>query len=106
MAEIAIAEIETGEAAEHQPVTLERRFIEAIERAKLRDLLRIHAGMHAHAKARALLAAPQFMHGLFNRSPGHELDHGERQREDAEQGRDHQQDSFEDVAPHGRGPLE
>ncbi len=103
MAEIALSKIEACETLEHQPVTLERRFVEAVQRLELRDLLRVDAGVRAQPERRALLRAlAQVVQRLLDRAAGHELDHDEGQRQHAEQRRDHQQQAFEDVAPHRR----
>ncbi len=46
--------------------------------------------------------AGQLGDDLFDRAAGRELDHGERDRHDAEQRRDHQQDAAEDIGAHQR----
>ncbi|WP_449179759.1 LPS assembly protein LptD [Trinickia sp. YCB016] len=104
--EIALPEIEARKAREHQPVAFERRFVETVERFQLRDLLRVDTRVRAQPEWRVPLSLPftQLIHRLLDRSTRHELDHGERDGQDAEQRRDHQQHTFENVAPHGRPP--
>ena len=102
VAKVAFAEIEAREALEHQPVAFERWFVEAVQRLELRELLRVDAGVRTQPERhRALLrrALAQFLHGLFDGAARHELDHRERGQH-ADERRDHQQQAFEDVAPH------
>jgi hypothetical protein len=91
MPEIAIAQIEAREAAQHHEVAFERRFVEAVQRLELSDLLGVHARVGAHAERQALLRAfAQIMQRLLHRPARHELDHDEGQRQYAEERRDHQ----------------
>src|SRR5690242_16387808 len=108
MSEITFAEIEAREFAEHEDIALQRWFVEAVELLELLDLLRVDVRVRAQAEAAAIafrLTAPQIMHGLLDRSVWHELDHDESERQYADERRDHQENAFKDVAPHGASSL-
>ena len=87
---------------------LVRRLVEAVQRLDLLDAFRVHALVAAVAGAAGLDATPAplgFGHVLLHRPAGHELDHHEGDQQHAEQGRDHQQQAFEDVGEHGSVPF-
>ena len=126
VAEIALAEIEAREIPHHQRETLRRRLVEAELRLELLDELRIEplraavfridgigggadlgpcaeiaAGGARYARA-APVSAPEScaMHAL-DRPAGRELHDHERDEQDAEQCRDHQQHAAGDIGAHG-----
>jgi len=103
VAEITLPQVESRKALEHQHIALERRLVETVQRLQLRDLLRVHAVVRAQTEwHRALGALAQFVLHLLDGAARHELDHDERERQHADERRNHQQQAFEDVAPHGR----
>ena len=63
------------------------------------------AGLAARAAAdprrRIDLGALDLRDDALDRPAGHELDDGECHQHDPEQGRDHQQQAFEDIGAHG-----
>ena len=104
--EKTLAQIEAGKLPQHLHKTLQRRFVKAIQRFDFGDALGIHAlpAPVACAADRCALAARvpalQLRHHLLHRPAGHELNHHKGQQQNAEQGGDHQQQAFNDIAQH------
>jgi len=85
--------------------------IEAVELPDLLDLGRIQplaavdAGCRPGRRALAPDIAPlQLRHHLLHRPARDELDNDEGEQQNPEQGRDHEQQALEDVAPHISAP--
>ncbi len=115
----AFAEIEANIVPHHLPEARERRLVEAELLVELGDQLRIEplgAAIFGTAVIDSLLgetigAAGQAACGivglpgelcdnLFDRAARRELDDGEGNRHDADDGRDHQQQTSEDIGAH------
>src|SRR5947208_6786489 len=89
-----------------------RRLVEAVESLYLLDLCRVDALPAALAGADSTHRAPaglaacpvatlQLRHHLLDRAARDELDHDERDKQDAEERWDHEEQPLEDVRPHG-----
>jgi hypothetical protein len=98
-----ISQVEAREVPEHLEVARERRLVEAVELLDLLDLLRVEVAATGRARPRAFAERPgaHFRHQLVHGTARDELDDDEREREDAQDRRDHQQQPFPDVAQHG-----
>ncbi|MNS97887.1 hypothetical protein D3C72_1322360 [compost metagenome] len=103
----AAAQVKPGKLAHHLHKALSRWLVKAIERLDLVEALLVNAlaATVAHAAALRTTAGPRLGLGqvLLHRATGYELDHGKGQQQHAQQGRDHQQQAFEDVGEHACG---
>ena len=119
---IALAEVEGRIVAHENPEPLERRLVEAVLFLELLDEFRIEALRAAIARRdvaarlrragadlaaaaaepsrRALVRALQLRDRALDRPAGHELHDRERDRHDAEDGRDHQKQAAQDIGEH------
>ena len=84
-----------------------RGLIKPVELADLLDPGRIHAltppvGVVAGGHFTGSSPAPELLHQLLHGPPRHELHYRKGDEQDAEQGRHHEQNAFDDVGEHDR----
>ena len=108
--EKALAQIEAGKAGNHVAETLQRRLVKAVERIERGHIVGAQMAAAAHQRARgrssgfaAHAALGELLHHLLHRPAGHKLDNGKRNRQNAQQRGNQQQQSLENIAPHVRG---
>ena len=101
---VGVAEIEHQVLAHHGEEAGERRLVETVELLQLLDPFLVQplvALVEAAAGGVAASAvAAQLGHQPLHRPAGHELGDGKGDEHDAEQGRYHEQEPFEDIAAH------
>ena len=102
----AVAQIKARKASQHLQEALMHRLVKAIKRLDFLDALCIHTLAAPVARAgaggalTARIAPLQLGHHLLDRPARHKLHHGKGQQQHAEQGRNHQQQTLEDIAGH------
>ena len=102
----ALPQVKAGKLPEHLEKALVRGLVETIKLPDFLDALSVHplpppVTRSGHGRPLAArVAALQLRHHLLHRPARHELDHHKGDEQDAEQRRDHQQQTFEDVGPH------
>ena len=105
--EKALTQIELGKLFEHHPEPLDRWFVKAVEGFDFGNAGGVHALSAAVTASRCRSALPacvaplQLRDHLLHRATGHKLDHHKGHQQNPEQGRNHQQQAFENVGQHG-----
>jgi hypothetical protein len=106
--EEALTQIEARELSKHLEKALVRRLVESVELLDFLDAFCIDALSppvagargRGRALARAAFASLKLRDHLLDRTARYELGHDERDQDDPEEGRDHQEYALQNVGPH------